>query len=495
VAPSRLPLEAKDVPARTLWYGLYTGGTKSGWASESLERVSDGPEVGFVSSQAIHLDTQSMGQRVLMDLSVLLRFDADPPFRLRRGAFVAKQPQGDSRIEVARGEDGFVATVTVGGASREVAVGELDYTLADLLTIERWIRAEPRVAGESLTARAFDIQQLSLDLETITVTGAKTTILQGVETSVYDVTTSFGRRGEFTARVDAKGTRLSQNLGMMELRLEPEETAKRVETGAHVFTGADLFYLATVPVEGRIAPTFQDVRRVTELVLRVRGEAAGTIRQAPRQTVAKEEGTGAVLLRLGGAHGERSEATAQEIRAALADTAEYPTRHPKVVELARTAVGGTADPREKVRRLLAFVSEYLADELCPHIVPVEALLETRRGDCSEHSLLFTALARAAGIPAREVHGLMYMGDALGRFGGHAWNEVALDGEWVSVDAQNGSLEPDATHVALSRAGRALDMAATTGRLSFEVVSVVPPPPAPATPPAKEKPPRGVAPAR
>jgi len=45
------------------------------------------------------------------------------------------------------------------------------------------------------------------------------------------------------------------------------------------------------------------------------------------------------------------------------------------------------------------------------------------------------VARAVGVPVREVAGLAYMGDDVMAFGGHVWNEVVLDGVWVPVDAQ------------------------------------------------------------
>jgi uncharacterized protein YbaP (TraB family) len=61
---------------------------------------------------------------------------------------------------------------------------------------------------------------------------------------------------------------------------------------------------------------------------------------------------------------------------------------------------------------------------------------------------------------------MYMGDELRGFGGHAWNEVVIDGRWVPVDPTWGQTEPDATHVTLSRRPSDEGLAAETigGRL-------------------------------
>ena len=67
---------------------------------------------------------------------------------------------------------------------------------------------------------------------------------------------------------------------------------------------------------------------------------------------------------------------------------------------------------------------------------VEATLSSRAGKCADIGSLFVALARAAGVPAREVFGLR-----LGRpgqvdisEGHHCWAEFYLPGTgWVPVD--------------------------------------------------------------
>jgi len=57
------------------------------------------------------------------------------------------------------------------------------------------------------------------------------------------------------------------------------------------------------------------------------------------------------------------------------------------------------------------------------------------GDCTEHAVLLTALARAAGRPARVVLGVLIarIGGERRAFG-HAWAEIHDGGHWVPVDA-------------------------------------------------------------
>ena len=77
------------------------------------------------------------------------------------------------------------------------------------------------------------------------------------------------------------------------------------------------------------------------------------------------------------------------------------------------------------------------------------ILDNRAGDCSEHALLLVALARAAGIPAREVGGLAYPGDEPPLFGWHAWTEIHDGSQWVSVDPMWNQVYVDATHIKLT----------------------------------------------
>ncbi|MCF6227622.1 MAG: transglutaminase-like domain-containing protein, partial [Planctomycetes bacterium] len=73
------------------------------------------------------------------------------------------------------------------------------------------------------------------------------------------------------------------------------------------------------------------------------------------------------------------------------------------------------------------------------------------GDCTEHSVLFVALARAAGLPARNVGGIVYVYDSFskrGIFGYHAWAEVWL-GKWVPVDATVGEVGTSARYIMMN----------------------------------------------
>jgi transglutaminase-like putative cysteine protease len=76
------------------------------------------------------------------------------------------------------------------------------------------------------------------------------------------------------------------------------------------------------------------------------------------------------------------------------------------------------------------------------------VLQTKRGDCNEHTTLYTALSRAAGIPTRISVGLVY---EKGFFYYHAWPEI-FSGRWIAIDPTLGQFPADASHIRLLTGG-------------------------------------------
>jgi transglutaminase-like putative cysteine protease len=83
-----------------------------------------------------------------------------------------------------------------------------------------------------------------------------------------------------------------------------------------------------------------------------------------------------------------------------------------------------------------------------------------------------ALARAVGIPARQVYGLVYAryADGADALYWHAWAEVRSAGEWIAIDPIFGQPVADATHVALGR-GAQEDAVGLLGALEVKGVEV------------------------
>lgn len=119
---------------------------------------------------------------------------------------------------------------------------------------------------------------------------------------------------------------------------------------------------------------------------------------------------------------------------------------PAIVALADSLTAGAANSWEAAAAICRFVDLAVEDVPTVSLPSAVDVLDSMRGDCNEHTALFVALARAAGIPAAVCNGIVYIDE--GRFGYHAWPAVWI-GEWVAMDPTFGMLLADATHIILA----------------------------------------------
>ena len=116
---------------------------------------------------------------------------------------------------------------------------------------------------------------------------------------------------------------------------------------------------------------------------------------------------------------------------------------PRIRDQASRIAQGDTDV-EKAEAIHRWVFENLTKSPTLSLPSATEILEQRVGDCNEHAVLFTALARAAGIPTRIATGLTY---ASGQFFYHAWPEVFV-GRWLAVDPTLGQFPADPLHLRL-----------------------------------------------
>lgn len=86
-------------------------------------------------------------------------------------------------------------------------------------------------------------------------------------------------------------------------------------------------------------------------------------------------------------------------------------------------------------QLIEFVAAKVEGSIGRGWDSASVVARNRTGDCTEYAVLLTALARAAGRPARVVTGVVIVAANGAPTGaGHAWSEVEEDGTWKVADA-------------------------------------------------------------
>jgi hypothetical protein len=141
--------------------------------------------------------------------------------------------------------------------------------------------------------------------------------------------------------------------------------------------------------------------------------------------------------------------------------------HPRLRAQAEQILDGEHDAVKAARLLLDWTYSALAKAPSLGMPTALEALDSKKGDCNEHAVLFTTLARAAGIPARVAAGVVYLD---GAFYYHAWSEVWL-GRWVAVDPVFDQFPADATHVKFIQGGpeEHLALLKVIGQVGMEVV--------------------------
>jgi transglutaminase-like putative cysteine protease len=126
-------------------------------------------------------------------------------------------------------------------------------------------------------------------------------------------------------------------------------------------------------------------------------------------------------------------------KAYLAATTDIASEDPEVIAIARRLKGG--DDIQTIRNIHDFVRRAIPVIERDTFYDTKEILKIGKGDCTEHSTLFTAIARAAGLPTMQVCGLYVPDDA--NYDGnnqHIWNEVyTKEYGWLLVDSSYGNM--------------------------------------------------------
>ena len=141
---------------------------------------------------------------------------------------------------------------------------------------------------------------------------------------------------------------------------------------------------------------------------------------------------------------------------------------PYILRQAKSIVNNVTNDLEKIRALIQWVYTNLDKKPVLSIPDAVSTLRTKIGDCNEHAALFAALSRSLSIPTRVVAGVTYH---EGTFYYHAWNEVCLNGKWISLDTTKNQFPADITHIKFvqGETSEQIKIGALLGRLKIEVL--------------------------
>lgn len=427
-----------------LWCGVYVSGAKAGWASETRAPGMVEGTAGVTVSLQMAMEIKALDNPMKVEMITRTHYSATPPHRALLIEETQRMMKQERKLVLRHKEGGtYAVELTEAGKTKKQEASGIERYLWQVTSPERWASDPARKPGDSVAVVEFSSEKLKTSLQSLTLVRATDWAGPGGKLGIWEadfLDQDEGLKGVVRlSRLD--GTMVNAHFGpSIEMRVEPEAIAKSTPKGG----APDLFTAMSIAADRPLADSPSLAELVIELIA-PEGVALPELPNTINQTVEKISPS-KLNVRITPGKGNAQPATEAERMESLKATQRYPIDEPVIQKLAAGAVEGAKTDVEKVKKLLAFTDYYIRDTMETEPLTVMDLIKTRRGDCSAHSLLFTTLARAAGIPSREASGWMYMGNTYKTFGGHAWNEVVLDGQWVPVDPLWGQMQLDAGHI-------------------------------------------------
>jgi transglutaminase-like putative cysteine protease len=441
------------------WRGVYYRGEKIGFTVGQIVPRDD----GFELQEDGRLQMSLLGATTAAVLKTTAH--VDQAFALK--SFTFSLDPGTGSIVVAGALDGLTLTLSITSAGRtRQEVRTLAEPPALMLSLSRRLASEGLAEGARHEWTMFDPATMRNAPVTVVVGAREVVRANDRPVPAFRVELSFGGL-QTTSWVTDTGevVREESPMGLLTVA-ESSERAVAMAVSSGVQTDM-LESAAVVPVSRQRIEIPRDVQR-----LRLRLEGADLTSPDLQGVGQRVDGN---VIEILDARGLVAETGAPELAAYLRPETFIESDAAEIQAEAARALTGVTGVRERAERLTRHVNALLEKKPTVSLPSAVEVLRTRVGDCNEHTALFVALARAAGIPARISVGLVSVRSA---FYYHAWPEVYLDegngrGLWLPVDPTLNQFPADATHLRLARGGldKQVAILPLIGRLKMTILDL------------------------
>ncbi len=445
----------------TEWMSVYLEGKKIGCGFSDKIKQRD----GYRLQERTYLRLRAFDQD--REIVTALVASTDNAHRLRHFDFMLSAPP--SSIHVSGTVRGNILDLEIDTAGerrtqqvRLEEIPELSVTFK-----ERFLEQKPG-AGDTLDLPYFDPVTLSKQTLHLEVLREGYAQVDGERVRTFEIRTSYHGL-ESTAIVTEEGVTLEETNALgMKVKRETREQAVNQGWGDGQ-SPVDIVALSAVPVDHPIA----GARSTRYLHARLSGGGVEVLLGPPPEGLRPGEVKVRVIDRARW-RSYRIPMVDPRFSDTLADSPMIQKDDPKIMRVAQAIIGDVTEADEAAALLNSWVHDKLHKEPVMGVPSALEILAAQKGDCNEHTTLFTALARAVGIPTRMAAGLVYSGDTGGvpGFYYHAWPEVYL-GSWIAIDPTFGQFPADATHIKLVEGDleEQLALVRVVGNLQIDVLEV------------------------
>ena len=447
------------LPLSERWFGIYLNEERVGFYRQNIEKLADGYRIegnGSIRVKVMNYSREaSLRETYVVSQGLALK------------AFDIEQTVNGVSSHVSGRANGSALQITHelnGKASDKSLSYKGDIYPGPLLNYYPLFRSVNR--GAVYKVQLFDPEELKIKDIQITVLGEDKTSTGKRALKLRNTLYPFVTNDIW---IDGGGDTVEESVrdGLVITRAErPEALGHFISNWA--LAKKDLIYdFSLVP----ITPPLKEVQKLAGLAIEIHNwnDALPLFQGAGQQAV--KVGDGRVLFKTG----TLAAATAISTGEQPSDTFVRPSAKieadaPEIVTTARRLTDKFPRTEEKAKVLAAWTADWLYDTVADGGSAVESF-KLKSGNCQTHARLYTALARAIGIPTRFVSGLVYL-EGKG-FLYHSWAESFLGNSWVSVDPTYNQLPANVTHLKFLEGSLPEDMApviAIIGRIKMTVLT-------------------------
>ena len=458
------------------WYALYIGEAKCGHVHSLIGRTEADPAV-IRSKTTMQVTLTRMGQSV--SASIDMSYDEDEEGRILGFAMDMKASGFPMSMRgTVKGDKLLLSAGNLPPQERpwdDAVIGPHEMRRRLLAA---GVKPGTKLAFDTFSVEAFRKTRVTIeikDLEDVDVLGKvqrlwRTEMRQDMMPGTVVV-----------SWLDDRADIVKSNVSMLGMTMSHVRCTREHALGRG--RPAEMFLSSGVVRVKRRVP---DPRLVRQALYRIgfkNPEALKVDIEDDRQTIVKREGQVLELrVRSIGPPDAAPATPPARLAEYLRPTAYLQCTDPAIQAATRGALGDLKHPWQRAKRLERWVRQAVTEKgLSVGFAGAKETLESREGDCTEHSVLLAAMLRAAGIPSRVAFGLLYVNSPRTGgpvFGAHMWTEAWV-GRWVALDATLADPLVDAMHIKLGGAalagptpgGEFLSLVHVLGQTSIEILSV------------------------
>lgn len=429
------------------WLNLTLMNTKIGYAHIYMDKAKYEEQDAIRIRSEMNMKLKRVGLGIELNRVKIAYFDMNfsPLYFVTNSNETGENKQVEGKIE----NDVVTVKTELSGETTEVQKEIPDDVVFEetlsYMAIQRGLKV-----GDEWTVEVFNLELLKPVETHVKVERKETFVHDGEQVAVYVLAYTLELMGGVTSKewIAENGETYKMETDMMGIKMEL--TKSDMDEALSEVGEIDVITSTKIFLEGeQPEPGIDYFKAMVDLG--EDGDLNQTFMQNNRQKLTVNSGETTGMLEVKKLNVDAKDAkllpiSESEVTEFLKPTVYVQADAPSIVEKARDIIGSEKNSWKAAQLICKWIYESIKDKnLKIGFGSAKQTLETLEGDCTEHTVLTVALARAAGIPSRICAGLVYNKDA---FYYHFWPEVYI-GKWIHMEPTLGQTEADATHIQLS----------------------------------------------